>query len=422
MPEHTFSRRRLLQASAMTAGAIGMGVAGGSPTQASAAPRSNVGASPSSNPYGRWRNGPNPQNRADYFPLGVWLQDPTTAPRYQEIGINSFVGLYDGPTEGQLQTLSKYGMRTLCTQNEVGLLHRDDPTIMGWTQPDEPDNAQPGPNGTYGPPMSPLSIISAYRTMTAADPTRPVYLGLGQGVADGAWVGRGVPQPWDDYYDYVRGGDINSFDVYPVTSGYPLWYPAKGVDSLHSWGDRYAKIVWNVIETTNISSNIYPTPEQVRSEVWMSIIHGSRGIVYFCHSFVPTFDATGLLDEPAMRQAVSQLNKQIMALAPVLNSPDMPWLVDVTTSNAAAPVDTLVKAYGDTIYVLAACMRDATLDDKLALNDEGAPTVATFTLHGHVPPVAPISVLGENRDLKATDGRFSDTFTTYGIHLYAVKI
>ena len=45
----------------------------------------------------------------------------------------------------------------------------------------------------------------------------------------------------------------------------------------------YVKPVWNVIETTRINSPQGPTPAQVEAEVWMALIHGSRGIVYFAH-------------------------------------------------------------------------------------------------------------------------------------------
>ena len=52
-------------------------------------------------PYAPWQNGP----LADpaFFPLGVWVQDPRNAELYQEIGINTYVGLWQGPPEDQLR-------------------------------------------------------------------------------------------------------------------------------------------------------------------------------------------------------------------------------------------------------------------------------------------------------------------------------
>ncbi|MFH1566370.1 MAG: hypothetical protein ABIL09_00100, partial [Gemmatimonadota bacterium] len=61
------------------------------------------GATGGTNMYARWTNGP-PQGD-DYFPIAVWLQDPANAARYQAAGINLYVGLWQGPTEAQLEAL-----------------------------------------------------------------------------------------------------------------------------------------------------------------------------------------------------------------------------------------------------------------------------------------------------------------------------
>ena len=96
-------------------------------------------------------------------------------------------------------------------------------------------------------------------------------------------VGRAAA--YEDYPDYIKGADIASFDVYPVVGirkpdgeNY-LWYVARGVDRRREWADD-AKPVWNVIETTRINNpDKKATPHQVRAEVWMSLVHGSLGIV-----------------------------------------------------------------------------------------------------------------------------------------------
>ena len=66
-------------------------------------------------------------------------------------------------------------------------------------------------------------------------------LNLGQGVAWDGWYGRGVRTNHpEDYSQYVRGGDIVSFDIYPAVHDKPavagkLWYVARGVDRLRGW-------------------------------------------------------------------------------------------------------------------------------------------------------------------------------------------
>ena len=55
-----------------------------------------------------------------------------------------------------------------------------------------------------------------------------------------------------------------------------------------------------------------------------------------------------------MVTAVTALNQQIKSLAPELNSATIPSLVTVTSSNAAAPIDIMVKANGTSLYVFSA--------------------------------------------------------------------
>jgi hypothetical protein len=224
------------------------------------------------------------------FPMAVWLQNPANAGRYRAAGINLYVGLWKGPTEEQLRMLRQADMAVVCEQNKVGLAHLGDPTIVGWMHGDEPDNAQALADGRgYGPPVPPEAIIQEYQAIHAADPNRPVMLNLGQGVAWDGWHGRGVrTRHPEDYLQYIKGCDIVSFDIYPVTHTSPeiagnLWYVAEGVNRLVRWRSPGQR-VWNCIECTRISNpKQKPTPLQVRCEVWMSIIHGSQVLIYFVH-------------------------------------------------------------------------------------------------------------------------------------------
>ncbi len=228
-------------------------------------------------PYGEWANGPS--SDPAYFPIGVWLQSPANAAAYRNMGVNLYVGLWQGPTQEQLSVLAAEGMQTICALNDVGREHLDDPTIVGWMHSDEPDNAQALPEGGWGDAVPTREIQADYAMMREQDPTRPVWLNLGQGVANEEWVGRAAPR--ETYPGYVAGTDIVSFDVYPIsgirkTDGERyMWWVAKGVDSLRHWGQD-EKIVWNVIETTRINSDRGPTPDQVNSQVWGDVLSGAQ--------------------------------------------------------------------------------------------------------------------------------------------------
>jgi hypothetical protein len=341
------------------------------------------------------------------------LQSPANADKYRAAGINTYVGLWRGPTEEQLAALKRAGMKVICGQNGAGLGHRDDSTIIGWMHGDEPDNAQSlGSGKGYGPPIAAQKIIDDYQRLRAADPSRPVLLNLGQGVAWDNYIGRGVRRNHpEDYREYIKGCDIASFDIYPVVHDSPeisgkLWFVAHGVERLVKWSAG-EKVVWNCIECTHISNaERKATPRQVRAEVWMSLIHGSRGLIYFVHQFKPVFREAALLDDVEMLAAVTALNRQIAELAPVLNSPTVNESVIVSSENAAVPIATMLKRYKDEIYLFAVPMREGNTD-------------ATFKLkapeHRQV-----VEVIGENRTIAGTGGEFRDTFAAWDAHVYRI--
>ena len=391
------------------------------------------------NPYTQWKNGP--PKGADYFPIAVWLQDPKYAKQYKAAGINVYIGLWKGPTDKQLADLKAAGMSVICAQNQVGLKHIDDPTIIGWMHGDEPDNAQTigrtwktaeeiqeaWPDlpkrtlakwGKYGPPIPPKTIIANYKKIKAADPSRPVILNLGQGVAYDTYRGRGTRSgKLEDYPQYIKGCDLVSFDIYPVVHSKPavkgnLWYVARGVERLVQWsGDR--KVVWNCIECTHISQPpAKANPHQIRAEVWMSIVHGSTGLIYFVHQFKPKFDGHALLNDPVNLAAVTALNKQIRELAPVINSPTIEGQTLVASSNKDVPIAIMDKRHAGARYVFAVAMRDGD-------------TTGAFTLKGSLgegPGASKVEVIGEDRTIEIKGGAFTETFKGYDVHLYRIPL
>lgn len=367
------------------------------------------------NRYGQWKNGP-PQDPG-YFPIAVWLQDPQNAEKYKQAGINLYVGLWKGPTEEQLAALKKAGMNVICHRNEEGKTFQDNPVIVGWMHDDEPDNAQPVKDPqtgkqTYGPPVAPAKVVEDYQKLRESDPTRPVFLNLGQGVANDEWVGRGEWGKKEDYFTYVKGCDILSYDVYPVADTRKsdgenyLWLVAQGVERLLKWSEG-KKTVWNCIECTHIGNEkAKATPEQVKSEVWMSIIHGSMGLVYFVHEFKPVFNEDALLDDPEMLKAVTALNQQIHSLAPVLNSPTIFDCIKVKSSNPDIPIAVMAKQFDGKTYVFTVGMRNGK-------------TQATFSLPDNSQGKK-VTVLQENRELEIRNHRFEDEFSPYGVHIYEI--
>ena len=375
-----------------------------------------------------WRSGHSPDastpggveagafNPRRLFPHRRLAAKPEQCGEVRAAGINLYVGLWQGPTEEQLAALKAADMPVICEQNAVGLKHLADPAIVGWMHQDEPDNAQlvtdpaTGKQG-YGPCVPPARIVADYARLRAADPTRPILLNLGEGVANDEWIGRGSGASLVDYPQYIKGADIISFDVYPVAGlGKPdgenyLWYVAKGVTRLAGW-TAGRETVWNYIECTHIGSDRKPTADQVRSEVWMALIHGSHGLLYFVHEFQPKFNEYALLDDAPMLAAVTKINQQVQALASVLNSPTLAQAATVHSSSEQTPIDLMVKRQGKATYLFAVGMRNSAAS-------------GAFTVQG-LPKTARAEVIGEARTITVKGGKFSDAFGPYQVHLYRI--
>jgi hypothetical protein len=347
----------------------------------------------------------------NFFPIAVWLQAPKNAERYRQAGINLYVGLWKGPTEEQLRALRSAAMPVICAQNQVGLSSENADVIVGWMHGDEPDNAQPRRDGNgYGPPILPAAIVADYQRIRQRDLSRPVLLNLGQGVAFDQYIGRGVRRNHpEDYPEYIQGCDIVSFDIYPAVHDNEevagkLEFVPQGVERLRRWSQD-EKIVWNCIECSRISNTrVTPTPHQIRAEVWMSLIHGSRGLIYFVHQFEPTFKEASLLDDPELLPAVTAINQQIRGLAAVLNSPTVDGAGRITSSDPQVPIAAMCKRHDGALYVFAVGMRNRAAKATIEILQPGVSTK--------------VEVLGEDRSLEIRDGRFEDEFEAYAVHLF----
>ncbi len=202
-----------------------------------------------------------------------------------------------------------------------------------------------------------------------------------------------------------------SFDIYPACHSKPavaqkLWYVPRGVDRLRQWAGP-SKPVWTCIECTQINHpTTKATPEQIKCEVWMAIIHGARGLIYFSHTWQPRFVEAGLLADQRTAQAVRDINAQVTALASVINGQTLEGKIKVSTARKATQVDTMVKKTQDAIYVFAVDMQGKTAQADFQIKDFGTGRA---------------EVLGEGRSLKIRHGRFTDEFNAWGVHLYKIK-
>jgi hypothetical protein len=384
--------------------------------------------------YAKWANGISSSPAT--FPIGVWMQDPTrqrnglpNAQNYKNIGINTFVGLWDWPYDRVMypghsidvgNALKAAGMFALAGGDQAasqwnttnaGLATQ----IRGFQNGDEQDMNQVN----YGPnsELSPLSTEASSDALRALDPTRPVHINYGKGMAIPGWNGYTLVQTGSyasDMQHYCNAADLVSADFYGWTD------PWEGASVQGAWGYGRAidnmrlycapgKPVWGFVETgmpwDNSPNRI--TPAQLESAVWNILVHGGNGVIYFAHNFWGGMVEDGLLADATMTAKVKAVNARILSYAPILNSFTQSGVT--ATGTNSVPVTTLFKKYAGASYVFAQA------DGKAGLPLSGA-TTATITISGVSSGTA--TVLDENRTVPIVGGQIIDTFAAYGVHIY----
>ncbi len=359
--------------------------------------------------YKQWKNGP-PADPG-FFPIGVWLQEAGDAAAYKAAGINTYVAVRDGFKSKEIDKLKEAGMYLICAQNETLLSRKEDKTIIAWLGKNEPDNMQPVIYGRgSGTCLKPVVLISVYKEIKRNDTSRPVLANFGEGLVIDNYEGRGPGAALSDYKDYFKAGDIISFNVYPVAgrgSDNLIWYLGKGLDRITEFAGA-DKIKWNFIETTVIKNPASkPKPANVRTEAWLSIIYGSKGLVYYTHKFKPDYDSRALLNDKEMLTAVTKLNAEIKEMAPVINSPEAGGLTVSSGRNEPFIKTSIKKFKGDT-YIFAVPARSGKVAAKFELNNISRETIA--------------EVVGEARSVIISDkGVFKDIFEPWQVHIYKIE-
>jgi hypothetical protein len=116
-----------------------------------------------------------------------------------------------------------------------------------------------------------------------------------------------------------------------------------------------------------------------------------------------------------MARAVGAINREIHSLAAVIQSPTLPSAATVTVSPQEVSAD-MAKLLGPN-GIAVAVKEHQGLIYIFAVRMEASPVRGTFQLKG-LAGDATVRVIGENRTIRARDGRFEDDFGPHSVHLY----
>jgi hypothetical protein len=376
--------------------------------------------------YRKWVNGPNPTGDPRFFPINVWMQDPSgievgakLGASYQDAGVQATVGVWEDEwwylrEEGLYSTGWKAYVDPKRVSDVLG-----DPThaknYLGYLIADEPDM-----NKAYGdvfhPDMQPSAILKKSDEVRTQDPSRPTYLNYGVWMGTpGGEIGYGYIEKSyeEDMRTYCAAADIASADFYGWThpdrdAKVGAYSYGAVIDTMRKWCGP-DKPLYGFVETGHPHTKGETiNADQMETAIWNLIVHGATGIDYFAHSFHE--DGTGeyasLMTRPDIKAKAIEVNKRLQELAPVLNSHSLPGVSVLTTNDI--PVTLLYKIYEGDRYIVSQ-----------SDGDKQHPLSGTTTATIEVPvPSGTATVLGENRTVPISDGKIIDSYNPYQLHIY----
>ena len=189
-----------------------------------------------------------------------------------------------------------------------------------------------------------------------------------------------------------------------------LYWVADGVQQLRAYAGP-KKPVFTCIETSKGSRWITyerqkdVKPEHTRAEVWMAIIRGATGIVYFTHAWFPSFKE--FAPTPEMQNELKRLNEQITRLAPAILADPAKQQVSISLAGNLQ-ADLMAKQHEGALYLFA---------NNLDMARKSG--VATIKVEG-LKKGTKVEVIDEGREVVADDGSFADEFGPLAVHLYRI--
>lgn len=223
----------------------------------------------------------------DRFAIGFWVDPPfdqRAEARYREIAEAGFtlalVGFQDANPKELGRLLRKFGLKAiLWPKGDDPAAWPRDPNLWGYALRDEP-NARDFPD-----------LRRRADALRAAHPGKIAYINLFPNYASPAQLG----SPTYDQHvaDFVRtlAPEVLCMDHYPIfrPEGDGRDRYCENLESMRVHSLRAGIPFWNFFNTMPYGPHTDPTESQLRWQIFASLCHGAKGVLYFCY-FTPGGD------------------------------------------------------------------------------------------------------------------------------------
>lgn len=230
-----------------------------------------------------------------------------------------------------------------------------------------------------------------------------------------------------NYHDYVRGSDNILPEIYPVRQDTPE-DRAKCVSEVirdmkacafdcDSCGTEHPRSIWPIIQYFQGWNGWkrFPEENEIRAMSFASIIHGATGITWYTYGGYhnPKTNKTnyGITSTPERWRIITTITRQIRELEPVLvertpvNQPTAKIISGNAFDTMGFPsVTCLMKKHDGYTFILAVNSTLDTVKAEIPVNGINGGTV-----------------MFEERNATCGNGRLTDTFKPYDVHIYRLK-
>jgi len=363
-----------------------------------------------------------------FFPIGVWFEsvlDERDVTLDKEAGLNTYVEL---TANSDMKLIREHGMFAMTSKPLPGT----GPETVGWLLTDEPDMfAGPGDGEWSGkfagegriclpekPPCG-YTVMSTLKDRLPQGDGRLHYANFGKGVA--MWETDQEASRFVNSYTDALSTDIYWYTDAHICTEAETWLklPRDRCPRAANYGrvvDRTRRLdaldgrrqpVYAFVEVgwPGADGRTAITADQIAGAVMNALVHEARGIIYFNHSFGGPCVSQHVLREPCtkdIRAAVTELNRRITSLAPVLNTQSYAHTFEPR-------LDTMLKRHDGSYYVFA------------TVGEQGSPGTYSLRLPAALASAGSAEVLFENRSVPIRDGAITDAFATeHAYHVYRI--
>ena len=292
----------------------------------------------------------------------------------QKYGIKIFLATGNSPS-ANLNTLAlwEHQLSGLLTAEVI-----NHPALIGYFLVDEP----------YWRGIPADALIASYKILKTIDPNHPV------------WINAAPRGSVEVHAEYSKAADIYGVDVYPVGSPGHSGLDDKGLSSIGKYVVRMTKscgthkpiimalqgFAWGVYSGRKA---LYPTFEELRFMTYDAITSKGIGASYW---------GTQDIDNDSFyTDVLYKVTGELQQVSGIL-----------TAEKIAA-----VKSFNKDINIFA-----REIDGKIYMitaNTSNGRVKGTFSgMHN-----GKLTVVNENRSVNVSDGKFTDDFAPYGVHIYA---